>query len=467
MQGSEVPALMKRRGSWRVRYPIGLNLTARSGRRAQITRRPPPPRPNSSLSRLYDRTFLVSFLCQVSFVLANTLVAHYARWVTFLRGDAADVGLVMGVAAVAGLALRPWLGQWINRWGARATWMVGFLLFGVGTLGSLALDHVGFGLFLARALIVAGAAFAFSSQLTYITLTTPADRRTEAIGVAGAGGFVAMLIGPYLGDLILGAGERSRTDFVVLFITTASILIVPAILVNILRAPDVEQHRGATRLKDFVRIVREHWPGMILMVDAAFGLCLCVPFVFLPNFVDVAGLKTPGLTPIGWFFVGYAGVGLCVRLLLRRLPDRAGRRKVLLVGLVFAAGGLFSFLGVDAASPMRLLVPACLCGTAHALMFFTMIALTLEPFPPEVRGSGSALALMLVDFGTLIGAPLLGQLAASLGYQSVFITAGTVALVAAALYTGASIPVWRARWKAKVEGESPVSDLAPASPPAG
>ena len=403
------------------------------------------------MSRLYDRTFLISFLCQVSFVFANMLIGHYARWVTFLDGDAADVGWVMGIAAIAGLALRPWLGQWINRWGARATWLIGFLLFGGGALGSLAVDSVGIGMCIARAAIAAGAAFAFASQLTYITLTTPLDRRTEGIGVAGAGGFVAMLIGPLTGDLILGAEERSRGDFVVLFVTTASILLVPAILVGFLRAPQIENSRGATRLGDFIRIVRQHWPGMILIVDAAFGICLCVPFVFLPNFVDVMGLLTPGLTPLGWFFLGYAGVGLSVRLLLRRLPDRAGRRKVLLAGLVFSATGMFSFLAVEPSSPMLLLVPACLCGTAHALMFFTMIALTLEPFPPEVRGSGSALALMLVDFGTLAGAPLLGQLAASFGYRSVFITAGSLTLVAAVLYTCASIPVWQARWALRAE----------------
>ena len=38
------------------------------------------------MTRLYDRSFALIFLCQVSFVLGNVMMAHYARWIEWLGG---------------------------------------------------------------------------------------------------------------------------------------------------------------------------------------------------------------------------------------------------------------------------------------------------------------------------------------------------------------------------------------------
>ncbi len=71
--------------------------------------------------RLYDRSFFAAFASMVSFVMGNALMAHYARWISWLGGDVDRIGWIMGTGAIAGLLLRPWLGQWINRVGARTT----------------------------------------------------------------------------------------------------------------------------------------------------------------------------------------------------------------------------------------------------------------------------------------------------------------------------------------------------------
>ena len=53
--------------------------------------------PLDSQERLYDRNFLIAFASQTCFVGANTLMAHYARWIEFLGGDLRQVGYIMGV----------------------------------------------------------------------------------------------------------------------------------------------------------------------------------------------------------------------------------------------------------------------------------------------------------------------------------------------------------------------------------
>ncbi len=313
---------------------------------------------------LYNRSFAVGFASQFFLVVANTLMAHYARWVEFLGGGVSDVGWVMGVGAVLGLVLRPWMGQWINRLGARTTWAIGLALFEIGVLGNLWIHEVNLALYALRACLMMGIALVFASGLTYITQAAPPLRRTEAIGMFGAAGFVGMLAGPFLGDLILGDSGRARANFVILFAVAGTAVALAGLLLMRVRAPRLDSRSRAVRLSDFLSTARRHWPGSILLVNVAFGLCLIVPFGFLPSYIDHAQLRTSGVTPFGLFFLAYGGWGLTIRLLTRQIPDRIGRRKVLLAGMSFYTIGMFCFPLVDAANPWLLLVPGLLCRTA-------------------------------------------------------------------------------------------------------
>ena len=209
------------------------------------------PTGNRLTERLYDRNFVLAMLSQTCFVIANTLMAHYARWIEFLGGDIEQIGWIMGAGAVLGLILRPWMGQWINRLGARAMWLVGYAFFAAGSMGNLLLDDLHPLIYLLRSCLVLGAAIVFASSLTFISQTAPSDRRTEAIGILGAGGFLGMLIGPLLGDLMLSADVRVREDFVLLFMVAGLANALPAILLCFVKTPDGQGREMPVRLADF------------------------------------------------------------------------------------------------------------------------------------------------------------------------------------------------------------------------
>jgi MFS family permease len=130
---------------------------------------------------------------------------------------------------------------------------------------------------------------------------------------------------------------------------------------------------------------------------------------------------------------------------LRRLPELIGRRKVLLAGMLSMTIGMLCYWWVDAASPWLIIVPALVTGMAHGLMFHTMTALTIESFPDKVRGTGSALALMMMDLGMIAGAPVMGYTAEAFGFKWMFAAIGALMAVSAAAYTYSSVSVWRAR----------------------
>lgn len=372
--------------------------------------------------RLYDRNFWLAFVSQIFFVSANTLMAHYSRWIEFLGGSLSEVGLIMGVGASLGLLLRPWMAQWINRLGPRVMWSCGLIFFSLSALTNLFLESIGLEIFLVRSGLVMGAAIVFASGLTYISQTSPESRKTEAIGIFGIGGFLGMLAGPFVGDLFLAT--RLQENFEMLFLVAAVTNALPLVLLYFLRPTVNEGSKSSLRVSDFILITRRYWPGSILLVDFAFGVCMTAPFVFVAIFIDRESLDMPGISVIGLFFLFYAGIAIIVRLSSRRLPDRIGSAKVLLCGVFLMSIGMLCFSIVHAGNPWLISIPAILTGAGHGLMFHTMTSLTLQTFPMAVRGTGSAIALMMLDLGTFIGAPVLGVLGERYGFSVLFATIG-------------------------------------------
>ncbi len=398
-----------------------------------------------SSARLYNRNYNYALLSQVGFAMVNTaLLAHYPRWIAYLGGEVDATGWITGTASLAGLVLRPWIGQWIDRFGAKMIWLVGYAIFAIGSLSNLWLLDLGPSIYICRGLLVIGGAIIFSSALTYVTHLAPTDRRAEAIGTLGAAAFLGIVFGPFLGELVLSA-DRTREEFETLFVGGVLLLILPVSLLLLLRPAASEPGRGSVRFAEFVRTSRRHWPGMIVVLQITFGLCVTVPFVFLTKFVDDTGLPAGDLSRVSQFFMCYAGWGLTLRILLRRTPDRFGRRKVLLAGAVIMALGMFSFLVVDAAHADLIVIPALLCGTGHSLMYHTCTSLFLDSFPPDVRGAGSGLSMVALDIGSVGGAQLLGEVAFRFGYDRLFVIVALVTLVMATIYAISSIPVWRER----------------------
>lgn len=373
-------------------------------------------------AKLYDRSFVLAFLSQTVFVIANTLMAHYGRWIEFLGGNLQQVGWITGVCVATSIVMRPMMALLINRLGAKTTWWMGYLIFSLSASANCFLPDLNFAIYFIRSCNVLGAAIVFASSLTYISQVAPEERRTEAIGILGVGGFFGMLVGPYLGDLLLGDGTRERSGFLTLFVVAAAANILPGIMLYFVKAPARPPSGHSLRLSQFVRVARAYWPGRILLVDFVFGVCMSVPFAFLVNFVDDLKLHFAGWSEVGFFFICYASVGIIFRVGLRRLPEQIGPQNVLLIGLCVMALGMFSFSLVGPQRVSFLAIPAVLAGLGHSLMFHTMTSLTIQSFPQEYRGTGSALALMTLDLGTLLGAPVLGWIGAEFGYSMLFNT---------------------------------------------
>ena len=403
--------------------------------------------PKHSLTdqRLYSWQFAVVFAAHLSFVVATTLLTHYARWVEFLGGSVRDVGLVLGTGAVVALVLRPFVGPYIDRLGARNVWIAGLAIFLFGVWGSTIIAEVNLWVHVTRVLILVGQGLVFTSGMTYVSQMAPAHRQTEAFSVYGSAGLVAMCIGPNLGDFILGDDARTSSDFGLLFGVVAGCAVASAVLLVLVRPHTVRSRQVRIGLLGFIETVRKHWPGAVLVTTLAFSMAGSIPFGFLSSYVDAVGISGRSFSGVGAFFLAYGGWGLFVRLSTRRVADRVGRRKVLMTGLALTSLGMFSFLLVDGRHDWLILVPGIICGSGHALCFPSISALTLSCFPENARGGAATLSLMVCDFGMVTAAPIFGIIADKWGYQGIFVVAGVLSMAAAVYFYCVTVPIWRER----------------------
>ena len=83
-----------------------------------------------------------------------------------------------------------------------------------------------------------------------------------------------------------------------------------------------------------LRIVAKHWPGAILVVGVVFAVAFCWQSMFLERLAEARGFEH-----IKVFFLIYGPTAMLLRLVFRRLPERFGRTRTLLLGLCLLAAG--------------------------------------------------------------------------------------------------------------------------------
>ena len=366
-----------------------------------------PSRPTSASSpNLDDRaaiaygpSFWLCYLANTLLMVAVSLLFRYADFVTHLGGSELNLGLIVGIGMVGAIAMRVFQGIGIDRYGPRLIWLGSLLLFILSLLAHLAITRVdGPAVYLVRIVFTISLAGAFGASITYISLRAPVGRVAEMIGVLGSSGFVGIALGPVLGDWVFrfGVGAQSVSN---MFLYAAGLTLLSLICTALATHGQVRHPRR--RRPPTLGLLRRYHPGPLLLVAAAMGIGISLPFTFLRTYAEhlqIDQMRT--------YFLVYAGVAFAVRIMARRLPDRLGIRPMILTG--FAALVMCMLLFLVVRSEWMLAIPAVMGGVAHAFLFPSVVAGGGAAFPTRYRGLATTLTLAMFDIGNLLGQPMAG-----------------------------------------------------------
>jgi MFS family permease len=400
--------------------------------------------PTGRAENAYDRSFWKAFLANSLVTVAVAVLYRYADFVSLLGGTELHLGWIVGIGMVGSLTMRLFVGTRIDHYGPRLVWLSALALLACVCFGHLLVMHYPganirdpvvvaacVGLRIAMWCAIAGI---YASAMTFIASRVPVVRMAELLGMLGTSGFLGMILGVWVSDLLLSGAAHSAAAIERMFLT-AGVLTLAA-FASACWATAGYRHPVPRRRPPLWGLIRRYHPGRVMIMGVAMGFGLGLPATFLRTFA--AELDIPR---IGLFFTVYSITAIATRVVTRRLPERFGLRPIVLagLGLVILSQGLFLFVHRE----WQLVIPSVTYGMGHAILFPAGFAEGCCTFPPRYRGLGTSLMLATYDVGLLIGAPTagllvhFGQAQGWPGYPTMFLGVAIVLVLTTGAYATA------------------------------
>lgn len=419
--------------------------------------------------KLYTPRFFQVFVGVVFVMTGTAMQFHFGQYVGYLGYEEGVLGVLLSVSTIGTLLLRLHMGRWIDGLGCKPVWIAGTGVVAVA-IGCMQFAQALWLLAVLRGVVNLALACVMTTVAVFAAQIAPPQRRAESLGTIGLGGFVGMVIGPLLGDIVFQRDPSDPATYQLFFTLSAAMYVVGCAIM--LPMEDVcssskrglpgDAGSGADEVEPSVmaapgqakpkrpsqfRLLLDNWPGVILVVGVVFGLAFSFQSSFLERLAEARGFYK-----IQGFFLVYAPSAILLRLVFRRLPHQIGRTRTLILGLGLMAVGQWALSSAE--SQWDLALPGFLMGAGHCFIFPSMVDLAAERFPVTNRGTGTAVILGCGDVGMLIGFAALGTSIEMFEYQT------TLRMLAGTMIVSAVLMAWSRR--SVVFGRRPVPDLTSA-----
>ena len=338
-------------------------------------------------------------------------------------GNQGDIGVVMGLFALASAISRPWVAEMIDRLGRKRSYTLGsilmlaspFLYLGIqDPLGSAYLPFL-----LLRALHGVGLAICFTSVFTFMADILPQDRLNEGIGMFGISGLIGIAIGPILAEIML-----EHFGFVGLFIVAGILSGISLIIHQPLKesAPAGQETRDPTT---FFGLFRREKFIVVGLISLLFGVGLAGSGNFVAPLAEERNLGF-----ISAYFFCYSGGAITIRFVNGWLSGKFGENRILPCSIVLYMAGLL--LLPLAYNQEVLCVAGILSGIGHGLLFPLLNTMAVRDESASIRGKATGIFTGGIDSGIFAGSLILGYIGDWFGLNVLFLCAGlsmTIALI--------------------------------------
>ena len=329
-------------------------------------------------------------------------------------GSNADIGIVMGAAALSSVLCRPWISEMIDRVGRKRSYGIGCIITSLLSLSYLMfrgeLAEFYLPLLLVRLLHGVGLAICFTSGFTYIADIVPKERLNEGIGMFGVTALVGMAIGPVIAEIIIG-----EFDFQFLFLVAAGMAFVGFFL----HLPLGESYVGRVSGSEtsFFSVLIRKKMLLIAVLAFLFGFGLAASGNFVSPFA-----KEQHIAFISLYFIAYSSAAVITRFFGGRLADRVGEERIIPYALIITGSGFLVLIALG--GDTILIVSGLMSGCGHGFLFPSLNALALREAPRGIRGKINGIFTGGIDAGAFSGSIILGYIGEWGGFQTLFLIAG-------------------------------------------
>jgi MFS family permease len=340
-------------------------------------------------------------------------------------GNQGDIGVVMGVFALASAICRPWVAEMIDRIGRKRSYTLGsiimvvspFLYLGIhDPLGSAYLPFL-----LLRALHGVGLAICFTAVFTFMADILPQDRLNEGIGMFGISGLIGIALGPILAEITL-----EQFDFVGLFLVAGILASIALLIHQPLKESIPVQNRESDQATFFGLLRREKFI-VVGLLSLLFGFGLAGSGGFVAPLAEERNLGF-----ISVYFFCYSGGAIAIRFVNGWLAGWFGENRILPFSIVLYMAGLF--LLPFTYNQLTLCIAGILSGIGHGLLFPLLNTMAVRDESASIRGKATGIFTGGIDSGIFAGSLILGYIGDWFGLNVLFVCAGLSMAVALILF---------------------------------
>ncbi|HET7342278.1 MAG TPA: MFS transporter [Methylomirabilota bacterium] len=333
-----------------------------------------------------------------------------------LGGRHAQIGWLFAMTTGVAMLLRPQVGGWTDRLGARAIMLPGAAVL-LATMLGLSLARTPAALIgLMAGLGIANALLSTTGSIV-VAAESPAARRGEALSLYYVASSAGVALGPVVGFTLADVGGLTLN----LAVVTLLAAIVLALAISLRTTA-----RRAAAPGRLGRLWSRHAVAASLAL-IAITTGQATVYAFLPLYAGARGLGR-----VAWFFPVMSGCTILCRLLLRQASDRLGRAPVLMPAMLSLALGN-ALLAAPPSVP-TLTLSAALLGCGNSMLYPTLVALVVDRTPERERGLAIGTVSGAWDVGVALGSPAIAFLVEARGYPAGFLASALAASLGLAVF---------------------------------
>lgn len=351
-------------------------------------------------------------LCLGIYMLPATLPAHVAG----MGGTAFQTGLVIGAFSILSMVTRVASGLIFDVAGEKKIIWIGIAT--IATTTFLMIWMPVNGILLMRSIQGVGWGLATAAIATVVYKIVPESQRGEGAGYYSLTVIVPVSLSPLLAIVLMDYFAFEKVLAVSALLTFAGLASLKQGLSTLPQVNVRPTGSGGTMM------MRVFEPGALLPSFLCF--ILSVPLCGVMAYIVLFG-REQQVQNIWVFFVGYAVMILATRSLIGRLFDARGHAAIILPGSTAMLLGLI-VLSQTRSVPM-LVISSLLFGLGYGAVQPSLQTWAVNRCPPHRKAAANGLFMSAIDLGYIVGSILLGQIAQSQGFASMYLgTAGIMVL---------------------------------------
>lgn len=381
--------------------------------------------------RIWTRNFLIvclsSFFMFLTFYILATAFPLYVK--ESLNGNQQQMGLAITIYVIGGVLIRPFSGQWVDKFGKKKMAVIGLIFFLIACIGYFGAK--GIVLFLIIRFIH-GMSYAVASTATSTIASSiiPHSRQGEGIGYFSMFMSIAMVIGPALG-LFLWKDENIN----VLLLGVCVIAALSLLFTLGIRMPKEKDTLKET-VKEPVKMRKGlRWSDVIepkALPISIVGFFVAFSYSSLSGFIASFTEEIHQSQLAGYFFVAFAIMIVLFRPVIGKVFDKYNEHVLIYPGILIFAVGLLSLS--QAQSGVMLMASGIIMGVGYGALMPCFQTLALKLASKERRGSANGTFFLLFDLGYGAGSYFMGLIASYSNYRMMYVIAGVVTLISVAVY---------------------------------